>query len=60
MFMRFQGGSVGHLGMRYLDTRLKEDIHASNDEQENNSELIISGGNGIEEDTGTQEERTRW
>ena len=58
--MRFRGGSVGHLGMCYLDTWLKEDIHTLNDEQEDNSELIISGGNGIEEDTGTQEEHTHW
>ena len=69
MFMRFRGGGVGHLGTRYLNSRLKENNHdwvdeeqegatlASRDE-DNNPYAHEEGGDGTEEDAGTREERT--
>ncbi|KAF8492425.1 hypothetical protein F5888DRAFT_1806853 [Russula emetica] len=60
MFIRFRGGGVGHLGTRYLDSRLKVDNHESADEQqddeENNSYPHEEWGNGAEEESGTRHE----
>ncbi|KAF8483047.1 hypothetical protein F5888DRAFT_1812717 [Russula emetica] len=51
---------VGHLGTRYLDSRLKVDNHESADEQqddeENNSYPHEEWGNGAEEESGTRHE----
>jgi len=59
MFMRFRGGGVGHLGTRYLNSRLNEDSHTVADEG-GDSYLHNLGeqGDGIEEDVGMHEERT--
>jgi hypothetical protein len=69
MFMRFRGGGVGHLGTRYLDSRLKEDNRELGDEQQD--EVVFAGlyedsnfypheeqTDGIEEDSGIHEEHT--
>ncbi|KAF8497933.1 hypothetical protein F5888DRAFT_1803385 [Russula emetica] len=60
MFIRFRGSGVGHLGTRYLDSRLKVDNHESADEQqddeENNSYPHEEWGNGAEEESGTRHE----
>ncbi|KAF8496015.1 hypothetical protein F5888DRAFT_1907611 [Russula emetica] len=71
VFMRFRGGGVGHLGTHYLDSRLKKHNHESGYEEQHeatvddmfedsNSHPHEEWGNGIEEDSGTHEERTSW
>src|SRR5882757_3237108 len=39
MFMRFRGGGVGHLGTRYLTSRLKEDDHDPGNEQQDEATI---------------------
>jgi hypothetical protein len=69
MFMRFRGGGVGHIGTRYLDSRMKDDNNDSSHEQQEDSEETIADmyedsdsypqeerGDGVEEDTGRHEE----
>ena len=51
MFMRFRGGGVGHMGTRYLDSKLKDDNHDLDGERQ-------EAGSGAEEDLGTHEELT--
>ena len=51
MFMRFRGGGVGHIGTRYLDSKLKDDNRDLDGERQD-------AGGGAEEDLGTYEEFT--
>src|SRR5712672_421 len=68
--MRFRGGGVGHLGTRYLDSRLKKDnIELGNEEQhdatgddlceDSDSDPHNEWSDGIEGDLAVQEARTR-
>ena len=65
MFMRFRGGGVGHLGTRYLASRLKEDNHELVDEQQDEATAIAGlyqdsnsflNDEDIEENSGMHEE----
>jgi hypothetical protein len=42
MFMRFRGGGVGHIGTRYLDSRMKDDNNESSHEHQEDSEERIA------------------
>jgi hypothetical protein len=63
--MRFRGGGVGHLGTRYLDSRLKQQDHELEDEETDadmyediNSHVHEDWSDGVEEDPGIHEECT--
>lgn len=67
--MRFRGGGVGHLGTRYLNTRLGADNHNLDGEQQDKAASTSmqvdrvpysdeEPGDGTEDDQGTYEEFT--
>lgn len=67
--MRLRGGGVGHLGTHYLDSRLKDNNHKLCDRQQeeariagmyddSNSHLHKEWGDGIEDKSEMDEERT--
>ena len=54
MFMRFRGGGVGHIGTRYLDSRMRNNSDRSDAEQQDEEEM--SGTHEDESDSLPQEE----
>ena len=54
MFMRFRGGGVGHIGTRYLDSRMRNNSDRSDAEQQD--EEGMSGTHEDESDSLPQEE----